>query len=125
MTCCNRRDIRNKVCKKFTYFIEKINNSCRSSRKGGGQGRRTGRVDSHLHSNYHYETQGRTCLKAERRMLPVEIDCNTTRGRKKPKPNLQIICHMVSDPLSFHLFNQSQEQISREKSKEGKHKIKT
>jgi len=81
-------------------------------------------VDSHLHSNYHYETQGRTHLKAERRMLPVEIDCNTTGKTKKPT-NLQIICHMVNDPLSFSLLNQSQEQMPRENSKEGKHKIKT
>lgn len=125
MTCCNRRDIRKEVCTKSTYFIEKTNNSCRSSREGGGQGGRRGRVDSHLHSNYHYETQGKTCLKAERRMLPVEIDCNTTGKKKTNNTNLQIICHMVNDPLSFSLFNQSQEQIPREKSKEGKHKIKT
>lgn len=122
MTCCKRREIRNKICTKSTYFIEKINNSCRSSRKGGGQGRRRGRMDRYLHSNYNYETQGRTRLKAERRMLPEKIDCDINWKKTR---NFQIIFHMLKGPLSFSLFNQSQEQIPTEKSKEKKHKIKT
>lgn len=44
-------------------------------------------MDRYLHSNYNYETLGRTRLKAERRMLPEETDCNITGKKNKKLPN--------------------------------------
>lgn len=75
-------------------------------------------MDGHLHSNYHEETLGRTCLKAVRRMLPLEMDYNTSRRGKSCK---QFATWSVILQALVYLIRAKKKY--REKNKEGKHRI--